>query len=331
MIASRLEEYRSPASGAPLALVAVDEECEGRIVSGTIADRDNGERFAIRNEIPRFVDGPNYAESFGEQWNLYRRLQLDSFNGSTLTRQRFYSGTGWRAAELSGRRVLEAGCGAGRFSEILLEAGAHLYSFDYSSAVDAAWENHRDRSDWQLCQADIYALPYPKDWFDYVFCYGVLQHTPKPRRAFENLLQHLKPGGRIAIDVYRVETRLTKLAAKYWYRPLTRRLPRSVLWKLLRFYLPWWTPIDRLLQRVPGLSLLAVLVPCWNKSDLPIAPELRRDWTILDTFDALSARYDQPQRLETVRLWFEEAGLAEINVRAGGNGVLASARKPENR
>ena len=327
MMAIRLEEYRSPRTGAPVELVAVDEEKDGRIVTGVIADRENGERFPVRNAIPRFVDGPNYADSFGEQWNRYVRLQLDSFNGSSLTRERFYSGTGWSAEELAGSRVLEAGCGAGRFSEILLDAQAQLYSFDYSTAVDAAWSNHGQQSSWRLCQADIYAIPYRAEWFDYVFCYGVLQHTPDPRRAFLSLVHHLRPGGRIAIDVYAVETRLTKLAAKYWWRPLTRRLPRRTLWRALAFYLPLWTPIDSVLQRVPGLSLLAVLVPCWNKSDLPIDRKLRLDWTVLDTFDALAAEYDQPQRLDTVRSWFQEAGLEDIHVRPGGNGILGGARK----
>ncbi|MDR4473462.1 MAG: hypothetical protein MRJ92_12735 [Nitrospira sp.] len=65
--------------------------------------------------VPRFVPDSGYSENFGEQWNRFRRTQLDKFNGTRAPLQeRFYSGTGWSPDELKGARVLEAGCGAGR-------------------------------------------------------------------------------------------------------------------------------------------------------------------------------------------------------------------------
>src|SRR5438132_1141395 len=49
-----------------------------------------------------------YADSFGEQWNRYRRVQLDSVTGKPLSRRRFFAGTGW-PERLDGERVLEVG------------------------------------------------------------------------------------------------------------------------------------------------------------------------------------------------------------------------------
>ena len=315
MRATSVAEYVVPENGAPLVLQ------DGHLVAPA------GRRVPIVRGIARWVSGSNYADSFGLQWSRYRRVQLDSVNGSTLTRDRFFEGTGWTVAELAGRRVLEAGCGAGRFSEVILATGAVLRSFDYSVAVDAALENVGEHERWDVCQADIFAVPFAPASFDFVFCYGVLQHTPDPRRALLNLARYVRPGGRLAVDLYAVPAGLTKLAAKYWYRPVTRRLPKKLLLRLLELYLPWWTPVDTALPYIPFIGApLSIVVPCWNKSFLPLSPAHRREWTILDTFDALSCEYDRPGTVADVRGWLEEAGLTDIDVREGGNGVLANAR-----
>ena len=52
---------------------------------------------------------------------------------------------------------------------------------------------------------------------------------------------------------------------------------------------------------------------------------------MLDTFDALSPRYDEPQTLETVQEWVREAELAEADVRYGGNGIVVTGRRPSAR
>lgn len=97
-----------------------------------------GDFFPVRNRIPRFVPPNTYADSFGARWNKYQLTQLDSHSGTTITRDRTRRCLGEELWEnLAGKRVLECGCGAGRFTEILLERGARVTSFDLSEAVDA--------------------------------------------------------------------------------------------------------------------------------------------------------------------------------------------------
>lgn len=180
---------------------------------------------------------------------------------------------------------------------------------------------------------DLYTNPFRRACFDRVFCYGVLQHTPDVRRAFMSLLPFLKPGGHLAIDVYARYTGLggiSRCGAKYWWRPITKRLPTSLLTRIVEWYVPRWLPVDNFLQRIPKLGrFLVAIVPCWNYTGiLPLTPEQIREWAILDTFDALSARYDSPQTVAGVGAWFEDAGLEDINVRPGGNGILANGRMP---
>src|SRR4030095_4889123 len=104
---------------------------------GELSCTQCGRVFPIIREIPRFVASEGYTGSFGRQWNRHARLQLDSQNGTSFSRERFYSITEWRPAGLKDRLILDVGCGAGRFSEVALQAGAEVVSVDLSTAIDA--------------------------------------------------------------------------------------------------------------------------------------------------------------------------------------------------
>ena len=270
-----------------------------------------------------------YTESFGEQWNRYRRVQLDSVTGKPVSRRRFFEGTRW-PERLDGERVLEVGCGAGRFTEVLVSTGAEVVAVDASSAVDACRETVGDRA--TVVQADLFALPFPEKSFDRVFCYGVLQHTPDPRAAFLTIVRLAKPGGWIAADVYRRAEYVDRWSSKYLWRWLTTRLPPRVLRRVVEWYVPRWLPVDTRLARVPRWGrFLTALVPCWNYTGLlPLTSSELRAWAVLDTFDALASRYDFPQTVESVREWCEAAALVDVDVRPGGNGILINARRPDS-
>jgi SAM-dependent methyltransferase len=318
---------REPGTDARLEIKSVQVEESGEIKEGELFS-ESGKTYPIANFIPRFVPNDSYAASFGEQWNIYRRTQLDRYNGLTLSRDRFFSDTGWSKGELSDALVLEAGCGAGRFSQVILDAGARLCSFDYSTAVDAAFANNGPHPRLTLVQGDIFKIPYKRGVFDKVFCFGVIQHTPDVKKAFMSLIPFLKPGGKIAVDCYIKTKWNNRWTSKYWYRPLTKRMSRERLRRFVEWYIPRWIPIDNRLQKVRVLRyVVPAIVPCWNYTGmLPLSDQQVREWAILDTFDALSPAYDDPQTPETVRSWFEEAGLEEIEVRKGGNGVIGTAR-----
>ena len=279
-----------------------------------------------RDGIPRFVPDEGYAESFGEQWRRWRRVQLDSVTGKPISRARLFEGTGW-PEDLEGVTVLEVGCGAGRFTEVLLDAGAEVWAVDASSAVDAARENLGTNERLHLAQADLFDLPFAPGSFDRVLCYGVLQHTPDPRHAFLTVCEY---GATIAADVYRRQPFVDRWSAKTLWRPLTKRLPRSLLRRIVEWYVPRWLPVDTRLARVPKLGrFLTALVPCWNYTGLlPLERDELVAWAVLDTFDALSPRYDEPQTLDDVQEWVRAAGLVDGQVRYGGNGILVNGRRP---
>ena len=289
----------------------------------------NRQPLSTRDGIPRFVADEGYAESFGEQWNRWRAVQLDSVTAKPLSRTRLFEGTGW-PRRLDDETVLEVGCGAGRFTEVLLDAGAEVWAVDASSAVDAARANLGEHPRLHIAQADLFDLPFERGTFDRVLCFGVLQHTPDPRRAFLEVCEYARPGGAIAADVYRRQPYVDRWSAKTLWRPLTTRLPRDLLRRLVEWYVPRWLPIDTRLARIPKLGrFLTAIVPCWNYTGLlPLDADQLRVWAVLDTFDALSPRYDEPQTLEDVQKWVRAAGLEDATVRYGGNGIEVTGRRP---
>jgi uncharacterized protein YbaR (Trm112 family) len=150
---------RCPETGAPLRLrnAAV---AHGEVERGDLVTSDGSRTYPIIDFIPRFVPPENYAHSFGLQWRRFRRTQLDSHTGAGVSRARFFSHTGWTPEELAGKWVLDAGCGAGRFTEIALACGARVVAVDASRAADACWQNHRYHPNLDVLQADIAALPF---------------------------------------------------------------------------------------------------------------------------------------------------------------------------
>src|SRR4029453_7798451 len=104
---------------------------------------------------------------FGYQWNRYARVQLDSANGTSISEDRFIAVTGWSPNDLAGKMVLDAGAGAGRFTEVAIRWGAEVCAVDLSSAIFAARANVRDADRATFVQADCFNLPFPSKSFDF--------------------------------------------------------------------------------------------------------------------------------------------------------------------
>lgn len=172
-------------------------------------------------------------------------------------------------------------------------------------------------------------MPFRQGCFDRVFCYGVLQHTPDPKAAFMSLIPFLRSGGKLAMDIYRIPSWPSRWTSKYLWRPITKRMSHDTLFRIVEWYVPRWLPIDNALGSVPLLGrLVSAVVPCWNYTGLlPLTHDQVREWAVLDTFDALASWYDQPRTIEEIELWFKDAGLQDVDVRRGGNGVVGNGRR----
>lgn len=303
----------------------------GNIKEGKLSCINCKLEFPVTNYIPRFVPPENYAKSFGFQWNKHARTQIDKFSGIDMSHNRFFKVTGWQE-NLKGQKILEAGCGAGRFTQIALETEAEVFSFDYSNAVDANLLNNGLQKNFYPFQANIFHVPLRTETFDKIFCFGVLQHCPDPKKAFMSLLPYLKHGGEIAIDVYDFTLRAF-LNPKYWLRPFTKRLPPEKLYSLVEGVVPVLFPIKMwITENIPFGKYFAFFIPvAYHKGFIPEVNGLPYDklleFSILDTFDKFAPKYDKPKTLSTVKRWFSEAGLKKVEVKYGPNGITAKGKK----
>lgn len=327
MYVAELKTFRCPACKAgalELTKAALATSTE-RVLQGTICCLSCKTNYVLRNGIPRFAPDNQYAESFGFQWNKFRNTQLDSYTGLPLTADRLFHVTQW-PKDMHGLRVLEAGSGAGRFTEVLLGTGATLFTFDLSSAVDANMSNNAKSSNLNLFQASIYDIPLPEGHFDKVMCLGVLQHTPDPEHAFASLTRYVRPGGELIVDVY--STRWRSLVAwKYLLRPITKRIPQQTLFRYIERAVDLMLPASVFLRRVGG-KFGARLLPIVEYSHLGLPHELNREWALLDTFDMYSPAHDHPRSIAQVKGWFAAANFVDVVVEYGPNGVIGIGRRP---
>jgi 2-polyprenyl-3-methyl-5-hydroxy-6-metoxy-1,4-benzoquinol methylase len=271
-------------------------------------------QWPVVRSIPRFVPADNYADSFGFQWNRFPGTQLDSVSGMTVSRDRFLAQWALPASWFEGRRILDVGCGAGRFAEIALSLGAEVFAVDLSSAIDACYRNLAKHPKLHCIQASIYDLPFEPKSFDAAYSFGVIQHTPDVRASFHALASMVRPGGEFAVDVYTSSWR-GWLHPKPWLRPITRRMNAQKLFSAIETATPALLAASRVLGSVPLVGrVLKRAVPVADYDGvIPVDERQRHEWAVLDTFDWLSPTYDQPQTADTLRTWARECGLVDVH------------------
>jgi len=297
---------------------------------------DAGKRYPIINNIPRFVEMQNYSDDFGSQWNKFPKTQLDSFTGLDISESRLRRCLNDNLSVLKGKKVLEAGSGAGRFTEILLKYGAIVNSFDFSNAVEANAKNNGINDDLTLVQADIRKIPFQKRIYDYVICLGVLQHTPNPEESIDSLYEMLSPDGVLVIDHYPWKWRIVLPPpigeSLSIYRLIMLRIPRRYRFKVIKKIVDFWFPIhwyykdssfiQRILRRLSPVLFYYPAIPLRDR-------QMYYEWALLDTHDGTTDFYKHRRTLSQITNHLNSLGAKDIRAQWGGNGIEAVCKKPK--
>jgi SAM-dependent methyltransferase len=164
-------------------------------------------------------------------------------------------------------------------------------------------------------QGDIYELPFDLNSFDFVYSLGVLQHTPDVKKAFMAVADQVKLNGKFCVDFYEKNYK-SKLLPKFWLRPITKRMNQKKLFTLLETVTPFLFNLSQILGRVPIFGkYFKRVIPVANYSGiLPLNKEQLLQWALLDTFDWLGPKYDNPQDIQTLSNWMNEAHMENIEV-----------------
>jgi SAM-dependent methyltransferase/uncharacterized protein YbaR (Trm112 family) len=300
------------------------------------------DRFPIINGIPRMLISPMRealldnrpaaddrvasevatAKSFGFEWTRFSEMY------SEWERNFSQYMSPLNAAELKGRRVLDAGCGSGRHAYYAAQSGAQVWAVDLGPAVEIARRNTLRCAEVQVVQADLNRLPFERESFDIVYSIGVLHHLPEPEAAFRNLLEYVKPGGSIQVYLYwKPEGQPVKalmLEFVTFSRSITTRLPHPALYALS--YPAAWLAFAgfvwpyKIMRHVPGLKSMAESLPMKQYADYPFRV------CVNDQFDRFSAPIENRYTRLEVLEWLKRAGLEEITVHPN-YGWVASGRK----
>jgi SAM-dependent methyltransferase len=258
----------------------------------------------------------HYAQSFGTQWAKYRHVQIDRFNGTLGSFRHLTAFTHGYPEILRDKTILEIGSGAGRFTDYLVDLGRSVVTVD-PSAID--FNVALGAPNLTAVRADLFDVPVRREAIDVVFCRGVVQHIADPRRAIMRLFDYVRPGGLVLFDVYPLKW-FTPLCTKYWIRPFTRNIPAETF---IPFAEKWVPRLLRFKRRVVtpwlsrgklGANIANQMVPV---ADFTNVTELgswgrQMEWSVLDTVDMYTPRYDRPMTWPSVMKVLREAGARDI-------------------
>jgi len=108
-----------------------------------------------------------------------------------------------RAGPLSGRDVLDVGCGGGLLAEAMARAGARVVGLDLADDLLRVAELHALESNvavsYRLESAEQHAEAHAST-YDIVTCMEMLEHVPDPSAVVAALAQLARPGGQVFVS-----------------------------------------------------------------------------------------------------------------------------------
>jgi 2-polyprenyl-3-methyl-5-hydroxy-6-metoxy-1,4-benzoquinol methylase len=112
-----------------------------------------------------------------------------------------------------GGRLLDIGCGAGRFLERAADLGWRVWGFDISADAVAEATRHIPQANIRRCTLDEFVTD---ERFDLIAMSHVLEHIADPVRTLERCRDLLAPTGRLLIGIPNIKSWEAKLFGRYW-------------------------------------------------------------------------------------------------------------------
>lgn len=265
-------------------------------------------------------------ERFGFEWMNYPGTLPED-------EEIFLAETQIPAGEWRDKRVMDAGCGMGRYSRVAHKLGAEVVALDLSGALVRLWDLARESDRLHLIQGNLLSPPLREKVFDVVYSIGVIHHTPSAQKTFQKLSRLVRFGGQLTLWVYGTAGRfenfktnplrsdrqgLKKQVFFVWMIVLLRELLSDTL-RLFTVHLPhrllyWFCYPLALIGKIPLIKYLTFSVhPFWRVR-------------LQENFDWLSPPYQSHHTKEEVIRWFEENGFEILKVLPHGfvpkSGVL---------
>ncbi|MBV8162027.1 MAG: class I SAM-dependent methyltransferase [Acidimicrobiia bacterium] len=285
------------------------------------------------------------VEAFGFKWR--RRDTFDS--PASLARARAWlierygdiANAGWWSEYGDAPLLLDAGCGAAMSAIELLQDRLRAIRYlgvDASTSVDVARVRFAERGlTGAFLQADFTRLPLGPNSVDVILAEGVLHHTPSTSEALFRVAEHLRPGGRLLLYVYRRKGPIREFSDDYIRARLQAMTPEEA-WAAL-------VPLTKLGQALGRLHLTVDVPEPIDLLEIPAGPiDVQRlfYWHVFKAFfhddlgleelnhvnyDWYAPRDAHRQTPAELRDWCAEAGLTVDRERIEDAGISMIARK----
>lgn len=207
---------------------------------------------------------PETVISFGDEWNKFDRFSEKEIE--TTAKEYFDILPESIGAE---SRVLDVGCGTGRWSKYLSGRVKSIDAIDPGTAIFAADRLLAGTPNFRLTKSSINNLPLPDNSYDLVMSIGVLHHIPDTRKALRVCVAKAKTGGFVYVYLYyNLDNRGLFFKSIFWVSSVLRKwvstLPKASKQVVCDFfavalYLPW--NFFGRLYRFLGLRRLAGALP----------------------------------------------------------------------
>ena len=126
------------------------------------------------------------------------------------------------------KKVLEVGCGTGQLS-IYFSIGTNNEVVGLDPTIESLvlaknFSEKNNISNIKLVNADIFDDVLNDNYFDFIWCNGVLHHTKDPYGAFKILIKSLKINGYVLIGLYNKYGRVRTIIRRYIYKIFGRKI-----------------------------------------------------------------------------------------------------------
>ncbi len=273
--------------------------------------------FKTENRTIRWFDVPvenidsKTVSSFGDEWKAFHGFDAKDLR---LTGDMYFDIVTENMLN-DQCTVIDIGCGSGRFIKYLEGRYKKIVGMDPSQAIFAADKLVGKNDKVELVMASTDHIPFPDNHFDFGYSLGVLHHIPDTKKALNDCVKKIKPGGFFLVYLYyNLENRPFYFKIFYWLSNIIRLGVSKLPATLKR----WVCNFLAVLFYMPFVILCRVLrfagVPDRIRKHIPLQAYERQSFYIIrnDSLDRFGTPLEQRFSRKQIQAMMVEAGLTDI-------------------
>ncbi len=232
-----------------------------------------------------------------EQWEMLKDNELFLFQDWIAPN---------RLEDFRGKEILECGCGGGQHTAMMAAYAKQVTAVDLNTTEIAKKANAQHRNV-EFLEADIASMDLGRQ-FDIVISIGVVHHTDDPDKTVQNLVRHVKPGGKLIIWVYAREGNfLMRTAVEPVRKIFLKKISRKSLLGISNIVTTALYPVVHTVYRLP-----CAFLPYYEYFENFRKMSFERN--ALNVFDKLNAPQTEFISRQRIQNWFQGDAFENVHI-----------------